>query len=84
MFGTGTACVISPVARLLYKDNIYEIKGSSEGPKTASRIYKELTDIQARNEILNLYFHVRVISSDSFVWFFWLNSSESVQRICRK
>lgn len=67
MFGTGTACVISPVARLLYKDNIYEIKGSSEGPKTASRIYKELTDIQARNEILNLYFHVRVISSDSFV-----------------
>ncbi|TPP64970.1 Branched-chain-amino-acid aminotransferase [Fasciola gigantica] len=46
MFGTGTACVISPVAKLVYKNKVYEIKGGPEGTKTVNRIYKELTDIQ--------------------------------------
>jgi len=43
-FGCGTAAVISPVGRLLYKDIMYEI--NTEAGPVSKQIYKELTDIQ--------------------------------------
>lgn len=44
-FGTGTAAVISPVGLFTYKDKTISINNEEIGP-VASRIYKELTDIQ--------------------------------------
>jgi len=43
-FGCGTAAVISPIGKLLYKDTVYEI-GKESGP-VSIRLFKELTDIQ--------------------------------------
>ncbi|KAL0962641.1 hypothetical protein UPYG_G00343170 [Umbra pygmaea] len=46
MFGSGTACVVSPVGRILYQgENLY-IPFQEDCPQLASRLNKELTDIQ--------------------------------------
>ncbi|XP_040293449.1 branched-chain-amino-acid aminotransferase, cytosolic-like isoform X1 [Bufo bufo] len=44
MFGSGTACVVCPVGKILYKNENLEIP--TMGNKLAGRILKELTDIQ--------------------------------------
>uniref|UniRef100_A0A673I8R6 Branched-chain-amino-acid aminotransferase n=1 Tax=Sinocyclocheilus rhinocerous TaxID=307959 RepID=A0A673I8R6_9TELE len=45
MFGSGTACVVSPVGRILYQGEVSLIS-TSGFPPLASRLLKELTDIQ--------------------------------------
>lgn len=45
IFGTGTACVISPVGTLGYKGKDYTVNGGKIGEIT-KRLYKELTSIQ--------------------------------------
>jgi len=46
MFGSGTACVVCPVNRILFlKENI-PIPTMDTGAEVANRFYKELTDIQ--------------------------------------
>ena len=44
-FGAGTAAVISPVGRIGYRDEIFEIKDSASGP-LMQRLYREITGIQ--------------------------------------
>ncbi|XP_044137245.1 branched-chain-amino-acid aminotransferase, cytosolic-like [Bufo gargarizans] len=44
MFGSGTACVVCPVGKILYKNENLEIP--TMGNKLAGRVLKELTDIQ--------------------------------------
>ena len=46
MFGAGTACVVSPVEKILYVDDMLNIPTMSEGAPIAMRFYNELTDIQ--------------------------------------
>ncbi|XP_041110909.1 branched-chain-amino-acid aminotransferase, cytosolic-like isoform X2 [Polyodon spathula] len=46
MFGAGTACVVCPVGRILYKGNNLHIPTMDNGPKLTARILKQLTDIQ--------------------------------------
>uniref|UniRef100_A0A8C6HB57 Branched-chain-amino-acid aminotransferase n=1 Tax=Mus spicilegus TaxID=10103 RepID=A0A8C6HB57_MUSSI len=46
MFGSGTACVVSPVSDILYKGQMLHIPTMENGPKLASRILGKLTDIQ--------------------------------------
>ncbi|XP_069056805.1 branched-chain-amino-acid aminotransferase, cytosolic-like isoform X2 [Pleurodeles waltl] len=46
VFGSGTACVVCPVNRILYKDKNYHIPTMENGPYLAKRFLKELTDIQ--------------------------------------
>ncbi|XP_076818578.1 branched-chain-amino-acid aminotransferase, cytosolic-like [Clavelina lepadiformis] len=46
MFGTGTACVVCPIDRILYKDTNLHIPTMENGPYVAGRFYKELADIQ--------------------------------------
>uniref|UniRef100_A0A8D0DKR2 Branched-chain-amino-acid aminotransferase n=1 Tax=Salvator merianae TaxID=96440 RepID=A0A8D0DKR2_SALMN len=46
MFGSGTACVVCPVNKILYQDKNYHIPTMENGPEIAKRFLKELTDIQ--------------------------------------
>ncbi|TGZ52371.1 hypothetical protein CRM22_010651 [Opisthorchis felineus] len=46
MFGTGTACVVSPVMELYYKNNRYSIPFTEDPSSLPERILKEYTDIQ--------------------------------------
>ncbi|XP_053117784.1 branched-chain-amino-acid aminotransferase, cytosolic-like isoform X2 [Hemicordylus capensis] len=46
VFGSGTACVVCPVNRILYQGKNYHIPTMENGPKIAKRFLKELTDIQ--------------------------------------
>ncbi|KAM9393237.1 branched-chain-amino-acid aminotransferase, cytosolic-like [Pholidichthys leucotaenia] len=46
VFGAGTACVVCPVGKILYKGKMYEVPISAKGPELAKRFYRELTDIQ--------------------------------------
>ncbi|XP_056400506.1 branched-chain-amino-acid aminotransferase, cytosolic-like isoform X2 [Hyla sarda] len=46
LFGAGTACVVSPVNRILYNGENYLIPTMEHGPDVAKRFLKELTDIQ--------------------------------------
>ncbi|MGH0181920.1 UNVERIFIED_CONTAM: hypothetical protein FKN15_008092 [Acipenser sinensis] len=48
VFGAGTACVVCPVERVLYKGENYHIPTMENGPDLAKRFHKQLTDIQAR------------------------------------
>ncbi|XP_072528976.1 branched-chain-amino-acid aminotransferase, cytosolic isoform X1 [Salminus brasiliensis] len=46
MFGSGTACVVSPVGRVLYQGENLQIPCESNCPPLVSRLLQELTDIQ--------------------------------------
>ncbi|OON22453.1 hypothetical protein X801_01646 [Opisthorchis viverrini] len=46
MFGSGTACVVSPVMELYYKNNRYSIPFTEDPSSIPERILKEYTDIQ--------------------------------------
>ncbi|XP_007441991.2 branched-chain-amino-acid aminotransferase, mitochondrial-like, partial [Python bivittatus] len=46
VFGSGTACVVCPVDRILYQGKNYHIPTMENGPEMAKRFLKELTDIQ--------------------------------------
>uniref|UniRef100_A0A6J0TJD2 Branched-chain-amino-acid aminotransferase n=2 Tax=Pogona vitticeps TaxID=103695 RepID=A0A6J0TJD2_9SAUR len=46
VFGSGTACVVCPVNRILYQGKNYHIPTMENGPVIAKRFLKELTDIQ--------------------------------------
>lgn len=51
VFGTGTACVISPVAQLFYKNKTHSMtshdhQGDCEDARLGQRIHKAFTDIQ--------------------------------------
>ncbi|XP_039191139.1 branched-chain-amino-acid aminotransferase, mitochondrial isoform X1 [Crotalus tigris] len=46
IFGSGTACVVCPVDRILYQGKNYHIPTMENGPEIAKRFLKELTDIQ--------------------------------------
>lgn len=45
VFGTGTAAVVSPVGKLRYKNEVFEISGGKIGELT-QKLYDELTGIQ--------------------------------------
>jgi branched-chain amino acid aminotransferase len=45
IFGAGTACVVCPVDKILWKDEFLDVE-SRNGFPLAQRFYKELTDIQ--------------------------------------
>ncbi|XP_062994793.1 branched-chain-amino-acid aminotransferase, mitochondrial isoform X2 [Elgaria multicarinata webbii] len=46
VFGSGTACVVCPVSKILYQGKNYHIPTMENGPEIAKRFLKELTDIQ--------------------------------------
>ncbi|XP_060111978.1 branched-chain-amino-acid aminotransferase, cytosolic-like [Heteronotia binoei] len=46
VFGSGTACVVCPVNKILYQGKPYHIPTMENGPEIAKRFLKELTDIQ--------------------------------------
>ncbi|KAF5890788.1 branched-chain-amino-acid aminotransferase, cytosolic, partial [Clarias magur] len=46
MFGSGTACVVSRVGRVLYQGENLQIPCAEESESLVSRLLKELTDIQ--------------------------------------
>ncbi|XP_029901289.1 branched-chain-amino-acid aminotransferase, cytosolic isoform X2 [Myripristis murdjan] len=46
MFGAGTACVVCPVGRILYQGENLHIPSQETNSQLASRLVKELTDIQ--------------------------------------
>ncbi|XP_056604709.1 branched-chain-amino-acid aminotransferase, cytosolic isoform X2 [Triplophysa dalaica] len=46
MFGSGTACIVSPVGRILYQGENLPIPCKENLPPLACRLMKELTDIQ--------------------------------------
>ncbi|CAL8096514.1 unnamed protein product [Calicophoron daubneyi] len=46
MFGTGTACVISPVAEIVYRDQSYKLPVEKKEDQLTLRIYNALADIQ--------------------------------------
>uniref|UniRef100_A0A287BE09 Branched-chain-amino-acid aminotransferase n=1 Tax=Sus scrofa TaxID=9823 RepID=A0A287BE09_PIG len=54
MFGSGTACVVCPVSKILYKGETIHIPTMENGPKLASRILEKLTDIQVRASLLKM------------------------------
>uniref|UniRef100_A0A8C8F856 Branched chain amino acid transaminase 1 n=1 Tax=Oncorhynchus tshawytscha TaxID=74940 RepID=A0A8C8F856_ONCTS len=47
-FGSGTACVVSPVGCILYQGENLHIPCQEDFPQLASRLMKELTDVQVR------------------------------------
>ncbi|KAK2088871.1 Branched-chain-amino-acid aminotransferase, mitochondrial [Saguinus oedipus] len=48
VFGSGTACQICPVHRILYKDKNFHIPTMENGPELILRFQKELKEIQLR------------------------------------
>ncbi|XP_053308192.1 branched-chain-amino-acid aminotransferase, cytosolic-like [Spea bombifrons] len=46
IFGSGTACVVSPVSRILYEGQNYDIPTMENGPEMSKRFLKSLNDIQ--------------------------------------
>ncbi|KAM6986223.1 branched-chain-amino-acid aminotransferase, cytosolic [Aplochiton taeniatus] len=46
MFGSGTACVVSPVGRILYQGENLHVPCEGNNPPLASRLLRELSDIQ--------------------------------------
>ncbi|XP_005992339.1 branched-chain-amino-acid aminotransferase, cytosolic isoform X2 [Latimeria chalumnae] len=50
MFGSGTACVVCPISRILYKGENLHIPTMDNGPKLATRLLNKLTDIQYGKE----------------------------------
>lgn len=46
MFGSGTACIVCPVNRILYKGKNLHIPTMENGPEIAIKILNQLTDIQ--------------------------------------
>uniref|UniRef100_UPI00398F7704 branched-chain-amino-acid aminotransferase, cytosolic n=1 Tax=Pristiophorus japonicus TaxID=55135 RepID=UPI00398F7704 len=46
IFGSGTACVVCPVGRILYEGENLHIPTMENGPKLATRLLETLTDIQ--------------------------------------
>ncbi|XP_044303844.1 branched-chain-amino-acid aminotransferase, mitochondrial isoform X2 [Varanus komodoensis] len=46
VFGSGTACVVCPVNKILYQGKSYHIPTMENGPEITKRFLKELTDIQ--------------------------------------
>lgn len=45
LFGAGTACVVCPIGKVLFKDVMYDIPTMSEGAPLATRFLNTLTDI---------------------------------------
>ncbi|TRY62244.1 hypothetical protein DNTS_020209 [Danionella cerebrum] len=52
MFGSGTACVVSPISRILYEGENLFIPCEGNFPPLASRLLKELTDIQGADLVV--------------------------------
>ncbi|XP_042525255.1 branched-chain-amino-acid aminotransferase, cytosolic isoform X2 [Dipodomys spectabilis] len=50
MFGSGTACIVCPVANIVYKGQVLHIPTMENGPKLTSRIFTKLNDIQYGRE----------------------------------
>ncbi|XP_051817268.1 branched-chain-amino-acid aminotransferase, cytosolic isoform X2 [Antechinus flavipes] len=50
MFGCGTACIVCPVSDVLYKGENIHVPTMENGPKLATRILNQLTDIQYGRE----------------------------------
>ncbi|XP_053575057.1 branched-chain-amino-acid aminotransferase, cytosolic [Bombina bombina] len=50
MFGSGTACVVCPVSKIRYKNEILNIPTMENGPKMAERFLKKMADIQYGRE----------------------------------
>ena len=47
MFGSGTACVVSPVGKILYQNKMLDIPTMKEA-KLTNRFLSELTDVQVK------------------------------------
>ncbi|EMP25020.1 Branched-chain-amino-acid aminotransferase, cytosolic, partial [Chelonia mydas] len=52
MFGAGTACVVCPISKILYKGKNLHIPTMENGPQLATRFLNQLTDIQVRGSLL--------------------------------
>uniref|UniRef100_A0AAY4BBU6 Branched-chain-amino-acid aminotransferase n=1 Tax=Denticeps clupeoides TaxID=299321 RepID=A0AAY4BBU6_9TELE len=63
MFGSGTACVVCPVSRILYQGEALELPCAEDGSSLASRIMKELTDIQVC--MIHTLIHTEVVKVSS-------------------
>ncbi|XP_065267580.1 branched-chain-amino-acid aminotransferase, cytosolic isoform X5 [Emys orbicularis] len=50
MFGAGTACVVCPISKILYKGKNLHIPTMENGPQLATRFLNQLTDIQYGRE----------------------------------
>ncbi|KAK3102307.1 hypothetical protein FSP39_010377 [Pinctada imbricata] len=48
LFGAGTACVVCPVEKILYNNEMLQIPTMSEGAPVAMKFYNTLLDIQSR------------------------------------
>ncbi|XP_029105574.1 branched-chain-amino-acid aminotransferase, cytosolic [Scleropages formosus] len=46
LFGSGTACVVSPVGHIMYQGKSLHLPWQENTPRLSSRLLKELTDIQ--------------------------------------
>ncbi|XP_067914985.1 branched-chain-amino-acid aminotransferase, cytosolic isoform X2 [Heterodontus francisci] len=49
IFGSGTACIVCPVGRILYKGENLHIPTMENGPKLATQLLENLTDMQDSN-----------------------------------
>ncbi|CDQ83932.1 unnamed protein product [Oncorhynchus mykiss] len=67
MFGSVTACVVSPVGRILYQGENLHIPCQEDFPQLASRLMKELNDVQVRwsQTLIQCLFHVGSTSFNS-------------------
>lgn len=69
MFGCGTACVVSPVDRIVYKhgDHVDELKipTMKQNPSVMQRLFKAVTDIQ----VCTIFFQLTIFSTISVVHF---------------
>uniref|UniRef100_A0A7M4F0B5 Branched-chain-amino-acid aminotransferase n=2 Tax=Crocodylus porosus TaxID=8502 RepID=A0A7M4F0B5_CROPO len=50
MFGAGTACIVCPISKILYKNENLHIPTMENGPQLATRFLNKLTDIQYGRE----------------------------------
>ncbi|XP_020382655.2 branched-chain-amino-acid aminotransferase, cytosolic [Rhincodon typus] len=46
MFGSGTACILCPISRVLYQGENLHIPTMENGPKLATQLFENLADIQ--------------------------------------
>ncbi|XP_005428463.1 branched-chain-amino-acid aminotransferase, cytosolic isoform X1 [Geospiza fortis] len=50
MFGAGTACIVCPISKILYKGKHLDIPTMENGPEVTTRFLNKLTDIQYGRE----------------------------------
>uniref|UniRef100_A0A8B9GHN6 Branched-chain-amino-acid aminotransferase n=1 Tax=Amazona collaria TaxID=241587 RepID=A0A8B9GHN6_9PSIT len=52
MFGAGTACVVCPISKILYKGKHLQIPTMENGPQLTTRFLNKLSDIQVNSQFM--------------------------------